>query len=274
LATTIYVDTQDNLKVDKVSGKSLIDDTEIIRLSTVVNFDNSGNITALADKVDKVAGKGLSTEDYTIPEKAKVTAIDQPVSSAEKITWNNKQDTLGFTPENTANKTTSILDFASTTKFPTFSAVVAYITSLGLITNVITALGFTPANKAGDTFTGAISAPNLNGTNTGDNAINTQYSGLAASKQDVPTLGTGAVISFTVQKQWNTIASPTSSNITDNLTGAVIMTNQKIYHNSGTTPSFPSGWVKRGTGNYVTGVLNTIYAEWSVGTTVEYWITQ
>ena len=29
-------------------------------------------------------------------------------------------------------------------------------------------LGFTPANKAGDTFTGDISASNLSGTNTGD----------------------------------------------------------------------------------------------------------
>jgi hypothetical protein len=38
---------------------------------------------------------------------------------------------------------------------------------------------------AGDkTFTGTIGASNLSGTNTGDNATNTQYSGLAASKQD------------------------------------------------------------------------------------------
>ena len=33
------------------------------------------------------------------------------------------------------------------------------------------ALGYTPANKAGDTFTGAISATNLSGTNTGDQDI-------------------------------------------------------------------------------------------------------
>lgn len=38
---------------------------------------------------------------------------------------------------------------------------------------------------AGDkTFTGTIGASNLSNTNTGDNATNTQYSGLAASKQD------------------------------------------------------------------------------------------
>jgi len=33
------------------------------------------------------------------------------------------------------------------------------------------ALGYTPANKAGETFTGNISAPNLSGTNTGDQTI-------------------------------------------------------------------------------------------------------
>ena len=44
---------------------------------------------------------------------------------------------------------------------------------------------------AGDkTFSGAIGASNLSGSNTGDNATNTQYSGLATSKQDVITLTT------------------------------------------------------------------------------------
>lgn len=104
LATISYVDTQDNLKVDKVAGKSLIDDVEITRLSTVVNFDNSSNITALADKVDKIPGKGLSTNDYTNIDQTKVS--------------------------------------------------------------------------------------NLSGVNTGDNATNSQYSGLEASKQDVLVSGT------------------------------------------------------------------------------------
>jgi len=36
-------------------------------------------------------------------------------------------------------------------------------------------IGYTPANKAGETFTGPISATNLSGTNTGDNAPNSNY---------------------------------------------------------------------------------------------------
>ena len=83
---------------------------------------------------------------------------------------------LGFTPENVANKSTSVTtDQASNTKYPSVKAVYdwgvatftttaavasqittaltgyatqAYVTSQGYITNVITALGYTPENVA------------------------------------------------------------------------------------------------------------------------------
>ena len=74
--TQLEVDNFLDDKVDKVTGKSLIDDTEITRLASVTNFDNSGNVTALANKVDKILGKGLSTEDYTTTEKTKLSGIE------------------------------------------------------------------------------------------------------------------------------------------------------------------------------------------------------
>lgn len=60
-------------KVDKVTGKALISESEITRLASVTNFDNSGNAstlaehttaiaeqaTALANKVDKVDEHGV-----------------------------------------------------------------------------------------------------------------------------------------------------------------------------------------------------------------------
>lgn len=81
----------------------------------------------LATKVTKELGKGLSTNDYTTDEKAKLTGIDigannythpsthpasvitqdtnnRFVSDTEKATWNAKQSALGFTPENISNK--------------------------------------------------------------------------------------------------------------------------------------------------------------------------
>ena len=74
LATETYVDNGLADKVDKVIGKSLILDTEITRLASVTNFDNSGNVTALGTKVDKETGKSLIL-DTEISRLASMTAI-------------------------------------------------------------------------------------------------------------------------------------------------------------------------------------------------------
>ena len=145
---------------------------------------------------------------------------------------NDKQDSLGFTPENVSNKTTNISGVAGT--YPDTPTVKSYVdTGLSGKQN---SLGFTP--------------------------------------ERITEATTGAVVSFVNPQVYNSIASPSSSNITFDLTGARIGVVQKMYHNAGTAPTFPAGAVLRGTGTYATGVLNIIYLEWSVGTTVEYWITQ
>ena len=66
---------QSDLKVDKAASKSLIADTEIARLLNVFNFDNSGNVTALGNKVDKITGKSLSTNDFTTIDKTKLDSL-------------------------------------------------------------------------------------------------------------------------------------------------------------------------------------------------------
>ena len=55
-----------NNKVDKVLGQGLISDVEKARLTTVVNYDNSSNISALNNKVDKVSGKSLVLDSEII----------------------------------------------------------------------------------------------------------------------------------------------------------------------------------------------------------------
>lgn len=75
----------------------------------------------------------------------------------------NLQTTLN-TKENTSNKQNSLTTDGTGIKYPTVDAV----NSAGFITDVNTSLGYIPANRAGDTFTGNITAPNLSGTNTGD----------------------------------------------------------------------------------------------------------
>ena len=96
-----YVDDELAKKVDKVTGKGLSTEdyttTEKTKLAGLSNYDDtalSGRVTSLetdnttnksdintlktnvADKVDKVIGKGLSTEDYTTAEKTKLAGLD------------------------------------------------------------------------------------------------------------------------------------------------------------------------------------------------------
>jgi hypothetical protein len=101
-------------------------------------------------------------------------------------------------------------------------------------------------------------------------AIQTQIN----SKQDTTVASIGSVISFVVPVIWNTFGTPSTSNLTDDLTNAKIGYIQKIYHNKAVEPTYPSGWVKMGTGTYTVGVLNVIFAEWVSGTRVEFWITK
>ena len=66
-------------KVDKVAGKGL----------STNDYDNTakgivdGVTTALAGKVDKVEGKGLSTEDFTTAEKTKLAGISAEANKVE-----------------------------------------------------------------------------------------------------------------------------------------------------------------------------------------------
>lgn len=95
-----------------------------------------------------------------------------------------------------------------------------------------------------------------------------------AGKEGITTATTGSVISFATSQVYNSPASPSTSNITNDLTGARIGVVQKIYHNHSVAPTFPAGWVLLGGGLYVPSTLNIIYAEWVSGTRVEYWIVQ
>jgi hypothetical protein len=94
-----------------------------------------------------------------------------------------------------------------------------------------------------------------------------------ALKQDFATATTGSVISFAVPQIYNTVASPTASNITDSLGTAKIGIVQKIYSNKATEPTYPAGWVKL-SGTYTNSVTNIIYCEWCEGSRVEYWIVE
>jgi hypothetical protein len=71
---------------------------------------------------------GLSNVDNT-------SDVNKPISSATQTALNAKQDSLGYTAENSANKSTSVVtDQASATKYPTVKSVYDWVISLGYIT--------------------------------------------------------------------------------------------------------------------------------------------
>jgi hypothetical protein len=65
---------------------------------------------------------GLSNVDNT-------SDVNKPISSATQTALNAKQDSLGFTPENVANKSTDIALGTSNTLYPTQNAVKTYVDS-------------------------------------------------------------------------------------------------------------------------------------------------
>lgn len=108
-------------------------------------------------------------------------------------------------------------------------------------------------------------------SNVWSNFLKSKADGLYLPKT---TATTGSNIFFASPQIYNSPGSPSSSNLTNDLTGAQIGVVQKIYSNKSTEPTYPAGWVKLGTGSYVPSSLNIIYAEWVSGSRVEYWITQ
>ncbi len=78
LDLSVYAKTEDVTadlegKVDKVAGKSLVDDTEIARLATVTNYDD----TALSTKVASAEGNVISISDRLAALEAQIVTLKQ-----------------------------------------------------------------------------------------------------------------------------------------------------------------------------------------------------
>ena len=88
---------------------------------TKITYDNKGLVTSGTDATTADISDSTDKRYVTDANLTKINAIDQAVSTSEKATWNGKQDALGFTPEDVANKQTDLT--ASATKYPTVNAV-------------------------------------------------------------------------------------------------------------------------------------------------------
>ena len=89
-------------KVDKVAGKSLVDDTEITRLKNVKNYDDTAvkkDITAMQGKIETLEQSGYDDTQLrkdiadTYETKANVTShtgnTTVHITAAERTAWNH-----------------------------------------------------------------------------------------------------------------------------------------------------------------------------------------
>ena len=88
---------------------------------------------AAAAPVQSVAGKvgivTLAKADVGLSNVDNTSDADKPISTATQTALNAKQDSLGFTPENVANKSTNTSLGTSDTLYPTQNAVKNYVDS-------------------------------------------------------------------------------------------------------------------------------------------------
>lgn len=109
-------------------------------LSGTIDLSNYATVSQLNNKVDKVSGKGLSTNDFTNADKSKLDGIE---SGAEvNVIEDIKVDNVSLTPtnksvnidlsgkENVSNKTTSLSSASTDTQYPSAKAVYDEISPL------------------------------------------------------------------------------------------------------------------------------------------------
>ena len=241
LAVRVYVN---------VSGRTITMHTQDSNLSEVITTFTTG-ITALNGLTAQVQNfaTGTSGTDFNISSVTSTHTFNIPTASASKrgalssadwSTFNGKQDTITATSQQT------FVNALSASPAP-LDTMMVQVTD--------------PADTAVKKFSWANFKVYLL------NYFDTIF-------PRITTSSTGSVITFNVPVIWNTPASPSASNLTDDLTGAKIGYVQKIYHNKSVAPTVPAGWVLIGTGTYTISTLNIIFAEWVSGTRVEYWITK
>ena len=128
LAVRIYVNN---------SGRTITLHTEDNHLCQVITTFSTG-LTALNGLTDQVQNfaVGTSGTDFAINSATGTHTFNLPIasatntgklSSADWSTFNGKQNALGFTPEDVANKSTSTSLGTSNTLYPTQNAVKSYV---------------------------------------------------------------------------------------------------------------------------------------------------
>ena len=151
---------------------------EVIAIETILGLNPQGSYDTVVERLDDiVSGGGIwGSITGTLSDQTDLqSALDA------------KQNALGFTAENSANKSTNVVtDQASNTKYPSVKAVYDWV-----VANFQTALGFTPENVA-----------NKSTSVSTDQASNTKYPSVK-SVYDWATATFQAALGFTAENVAN-----------------------------------------------------------------------
>ncbi|SMC45678.1 hypothetical protein [Pedobacter africanus] len=264
--------------------------------------------TALDNKVDKEIGKGLSENDYTDAEKTKLANLSDyfkgryaslaALQSAFPIGEDGDYatvDTVGV------DAITYIWDETDAEWVPGNPGSVTTVNGqTGAVILDADDIGDGTTNKA-YTATEKTKLAAITGTNTGDNATNSTSNSYADGKvqnslsssttvapsatavnvalADKANIAAAQVtltaLTFTSDSVSGTISSPITGNLTGDVTGAKLGVTVLVIHNNGTEPTFDSKFKKlSGSGDYVTGQVNYIYCQYIDATHIVYSINQ
>ena len=127
-------------------------DKKISELTTITTVDNAADLFPIVDssaaETKKITPSALKTA-LALNNVDNTTDANKPVSSATQTALDAKQDSLGFTAENVANKSTTLdTDKLSNTKYPSVKSV--YDWAVGLFLSKNTAI--TGATKTKITY--------------------------------------------------------------------------------------------------------------------------
>lgn len=219
----------------------------------------------------------ISKVDLSLDQVDNTSDLNKPISTATQTALDTKVDENAPITGATKTKITYDAKGLVTSGADATTADIADSTNKRYVTDAeLTDIGY--LNGVASSVQNQLNAKvNLNTliTPASGNKVSVDAKGLVLSVTDeYATSTTGSAISFSSPKVWNTFSSPSTANLTDDLTGAKIGAIQKIYSNKAVAPTVPAGWVLIGTGTYTTSTLNIIFAEWVSGTRVEYWITK
>ena len=198
-----------NSKLSDVYAPTLANGNILRWNSTTSRFEVWDSVTALANKVDVVAGKGLSTNDYTTTEKNKLAGIASGAEVNVQSDWNavsgdaqilNKPTTLsGYGITNAYTKTETDIMMTAVYKYKGVVATSANLPSTGMVIGDVWNVTDTNINYAWD---GSVWDP-LGGTVGADVGLATSTTDGLLSSSDfnkLATIASGAEVN--VNADW------------------------------------------------------------------------